>query len=48
MATLYWRVKRPNGKWTFVSASAQLRQTVKDLGYAPAAHDWDVFEDVEN
>jgi hypothetical protein len=34
-ALLYWRIKRPDGKWTFVPASHQLRELVTDLGYAP-------------
>lgn len=34
-ALLYWRIKRPDGKWTFVPASDQLRTIVKEHGYAP-------------
>jgi hypothetical protein len=31
--TLYWRVKRPDGKWTFMACSDQLRKRVQELGY---------------
>ena len=32
---LYWRYKKPDGRWSYRPASAQLADKVREMGYGP-------------